>query len=110
MTRSTSKKDKNRKKRPASTSGHAEAKIFMTGRSQAVRLPKEFRFTGASVHINRLGDSVVLTPKSADRWSAAFAALDEFPRDFMLDRGTVDQQERPGLTELFDSTGEENQG
>ena len=38
------------------------AKIFMNGRSQAVRLPKEFRFAGTEVNIERKGDAVVLTP------------------------------------------------
>lgn len=42
------------------------AKLFMTGRSQAVRLPKEFRFKGKEVEIYRRGDEVVLRPGSAD--------------------------------------------
>ena len=46
----------------------AMAKIFWTGRSQAVRLPKEFRFTDSEVHIYRREDgSVVLEPVGADR-------------------------------------------
>ena len=40
----------------------ARAKLFPNGRSQAVRLPKEFRFTGTEVNIERRGDQVVLTP------------------------------------------------
>ena len=38
------------------------AKLFANGRSQAVRLPKEFRFAGTEVNIERKGDAVVLTP------------------------------------------------
>jgi antitoxin VapB len=38
------------------------AKLFMTGRSQAVRLPKEFRFPGTEVRVTKIGDEVVLTP------------------------------------------------
>jgi antitoxin VapB len=82
-----------------------EAKIFMTGRSQAVRLPKEFRLPGESVHINRLGNSIVLTPKSADRWAGLFAALDEFPRDFILERDQT-EPERLGLSKLFEKVRE----
>ena len=40
----------------------ATAKIFMHGRSQAVRLPKEFRFEGKEVHVSRVGDKVILEP------------------------------------------------
>ncbi len=38
------------------------AKLFMHGRSQAVRLPKEFRFAGAEVRVSRVGDKVILEP------------------------------------------------
>jgi antitoxin VapB len=89
----------------ASDAAPAEAKVFMTGRSQAVRLPKEYRFAGDSVHINRLGNAIVLTPKTADRWASLFAALDEFPRDFVLERDQT-QPERPGLSKLFEKTRE----
>ena len=45
------------------------AKIFTTGRSQAVRLPKAFRFNTSEVTIERQGDSVILRPKqSRDVW------------------------------------------
>ena len=83
----------------------AEAKVFMTGRSQAVRLPKEYRVTGDSVNVKRLGNSIVLIPKAGDRWAGLFAALDEFPRDFALERGP-DQPPRAGLDELFDKATE----
>ena len=42
------------------------AKVFWTGRSQAVRLPKEFRFEGDTVFVRREGDAVILEP--ADEW------------------------------------------
>jgi antitoxin VapB len=44
-----------------------EAKIFQSGNSQAIRLPKDYRFDGDSVHINRIGNLVVLVPKN-DPW------------------------------------------
>jgi antitoxin VapB len=80
----------------------AEAKVFMTGRSQAVRLPKDYRVTGDSVYVKRLGNGILLIPKTSARWAGFFAALDEFPRDFTLDRDQ-DQKPRPGLENLFGS-------
>lgn len=73
------------------------AKVFMSGRSQAVRLPKEFRFKGSSVEIFRRGDEVVLRerPESA---LAIFEALGQFPEDFMAEgRQDSPPQERDGL-------------
>jgi antitoxin VapB len=89
-----------RRERVASPAVPTEAKVFMTGRSQAVRLPKEFRLSGSSVRISRLGNSIVLTPKTADRWAGLFAALDEFPRGLNIDRDQ-EQLERPDLLEAF---------
>ena len=54
----------------------ALAKLFWTGRSQAVRLPKDFRFEGEAVQIRRQGRAVVLEPIAADQqpwaWLQAF--------------------------------------
>ncbi|MBE9402126.1 AbrB/MazE/SpoVT family DNA-binding domain-containing protein [Acinetobacter albensis] len=57
------------------------AKLFMTGRSQAVRLPKEFRFDGTEVDIFRRGDEVVLREKpiTVERF---FDVLAQMPDDF----------------------------
>jgi antitoxin VapB len=77
------------------------AKLFWTGRSQAVRLPKEFRFRGKEVHIRRHGSAVILEPVENDwRWLDAIAgALDD---DFVQAvNEQPDQQERPALDELF---------
>ena len=64
------------------------AQLFMNGRSQAVRLPKLFRFEGTEVRIKRVGQSVVLTPVLADKWSAMESALKafEFEDGFVLER------------------------
>ena len=40
----------------------ARAKVFKHGRSQAVRLPKEFRFEGSEVRVTKVGDRVILEP------------------------------------------------
>ena len=55
----------------------ATAKLFKNGRSQAVRLPKEFRFEGTEVQIEKVGDSIVLTPKKK-KWDNLLAALEMF--------------------------------
>ncbi len=63
-------------------------KMFMHGRSQAVRLPKEFRFEGAEVRVSRAGDQVILEPMQAAPidTNAWFACLDELgARDFIPD-------------------------
>ena len=61
------------------------AKLFRNGESQAVRLPKEFRFAGKEVFIKRVGDAVVLLPK-AKSWDTLIESLAKFPADFMNDR------------------------
>src|SRR5438477_11087665 len=70
------------KKRGAGAAEAAEAKVFMTGRSQAVRLPKEYRVPGDSVYVKRLGSGILLLPMTGVLWAGLFAALDQFPRDF----------------------------
>jgi antitoxin VapB len=64
------------------------AKIFMTGRSQAVRLPKEFRFEGTEVRVSRQGSGVLLEPVNDTRrsWEEIFAEIDRHGgKDFMKD-------------------------
>lgn len=69
------------------------AKLFINGRSQAVRLPKEFRFSGNDVFIKKIGNMVVLLPKD-DPWSSWVNSLDEFTDDFMNSRNQPDQDSR----------------
>jgi len=57
------------------------AKLFPNGQSQAVRLPKEFRFEGDRVYVQRVGNAVVLLPYHAP-WQVLLASLDEFTLDF----------------------------
>ena len=61
-----------------------EAKIFQSGNSQAVRIPKEFRFEATEVEIFKRGDEVVLKPKPRNL-GAAFKLLADMPSDFMAD-------------------------
>ena len=60
------------------------AKVFENGRSQAVRLPKECRFNTDEVAVNRIGDIVLLMPKT-NKWSSFMQAIDMFSDDFMQD-------------------------
>ena len=64
------------------------AKVFTTGRSQAVRLPKAFRFNTAEVTIERQGDAVVLRPKpDRETWAQqVLAAVAAFEPDLKLER------------------------
>ena len=50
----------------------AIAKLFINGRSQAVRLPKEFRFKGTEVKIRKEGRKVILEPSETSDWPAGF--------------------------------------
>ncbi len=69
------------------------AKIFMSGRSQAVRLPKELRFSGETVIAKRFGNGVLL-PADAP-WQIMQQALDEFEPGFRIEHNQpAEQQQR----------------
>jgi len=72
------------------------AKLFMNGRSQAVRLPKEYRFEGTEVYIKKVGSSVVLIPVNGT-WQPLLDSLAQFPDDFMETRDQGEHQEREML-------------
>jgi antitoxin VapB len=74
------------------------AKLFQNGRSQAVRLPKEFRFSGTQVFIKRVGNSVLLIPFQ-DSWQTLFDSLGQFSDDFMEHWDQPGPQVREGLFE-----------
>ena len=70
------------------------AKIFENGRSQAVRLPKEYRFSSDEVMVNKIGDIVLLLPMT-NKWDSFMKAVDMFSDDFMADGRAADPvQER----------------
>jgi len=74
-----------------------KAKLFKNGQSQAVRLPKEFRFDGNEVYVKRVKNGVLLMPVQ-HTWDALIKSLDTFPADFMNDRAQPPmQQEREEL-------------
>ena len=60
------------------------AKLFENGRSQAVRLPKRFRFSGDEVYIQRMGDIVILIPKDK-AWATFLEGAEGFSDDFLAE-------------------------
>lgn len=73
------------------------AKVFQSGNSQAVRLPKAFRVTSRELEIYRRGDEIVLR-EPAQGLERAFAALASLPDDFLADgRGDTPPQRRDDL-------------
>jgi len=69
------------------------AKIFMNGRSQAVRLPKEYRFDTDEVYITKQGSNVIITEKKPT-WDEFFDSESAFDDDFLKDRLDTQPQER----------------
>ena len=84
----------------SASGGLRKASLFMNGRSQAVRLPKEFRFEGTHVYVRKDGNRVILTPTDdrMERFMAAFGSIPDFP-----DRDQGPPQDRPELDHLFDA-------
>ena len=67
------------------------AKLFMSGRSQAVRLPKAYRLAGAEVFIKKVGNAIVLIPE-ADPWETLIQSLDQFEPGFRMEREQPESQ------------------
>jgi antitoxin VapB len=77
-----------------------KAKVFMSGRSQAVRIPAEFRFNTDEVYIRRdLQSGDLILSQAPGDWKVIFDALDAagVPEDFLADRGQQQPQERRDL-------------
>ena len=69
------------------------AKVFMNGRSQAIRLPKEFRFDTDEVYIRKVGNEVIIT-STKPSWNEFFEQETAFGNDFLNDRDDTVPQER----------------
>lgn len=79
-----------------------KAKVFMSGRSQAVRIPAEFRFTAKEVYVRKdpsTGDLILSQAQAPMGWDEIFAELDRagVPDDFLADRDKTPPQVRPEL-------------
>ncbi|MCF7946649.1 MAG: antitoxin [Spirochaetia bacterium] len=71
------------------------AKIFKNGRSQAIRIPKEYQFKGDEVYIQKHGDAVLLIPHEK-AWEIFMEGINEFSDDFMKEgreQGKVQERE-----------------
>ena len=73
------------------------AKLFQSGKSQAVRLPKGFRFGSERVYIKRVGNAIVLLP-SEKPWNTLLGSLSLFSTDFMNQRNQPSVQKRNSMT------------
>ncbi len=74
------------------------AKIFTHGRSQAVRLPKEYRCTSSDVYVKKVGGIVMLFPTDSG-WQPLLDSLGRFSEDFMAERRQPEGQRRDGVEE-----------
>jgi antitoxin VapB len=68
------------------------AKVFQNGRSQAIRLPKEFRVVGDEVYLQKTKEGFLVIPR--DPWELFAEGAAELGHDFMKDRDQPEQQER----------------
>jgi antitoxin VapB len=78
------------------------ARLFQSGRSQAVRLPKEYRFTGTEVVVKHFGNGVLLLPVD-DPWKTLEAGLAAFEPGFVLTREQPPAQHRAAIDALDDA-------
>jgi len=73
------------------------ARLFVNGKSQAVKLPKEYKFRGENVYVQKIGEAVILVPVDKE-WEVFMHGLNSFSDDFMSDgRLQETDQERDGL-------------
>jgi antitoxin VapB len=72
------------------------ARLFQSGRSQAVRLPKDYRFAGSQVAVKHFGNGVLLMPIDQP-WEILEAALTAFEPGFTLVREQPEDQARPDI-------------
>ncbi len=73
------------------------AKLFKNGRSQAVRLPREYAMTGDEVYVKKINGIVMLIPKDADPWQPFVESLSHFSPDFMDERDQGQLEQRDSL-------------
>ena len=69
------------------------ARLFVNGRSQAVRLPKEYQFKGESVYIQKVGEAVILVPFDK-AWETFLHGLNSFSDDFMAEGRLQEAEQR----------------
>jgi len=77
--------------------GMLSSKVFNSGNSQAIRIPKEYQVEDKELYIQKIGSTIILFPKT-NPWDTFEKSLSEFSDDFMIDgRNQPAMQEREGL-------------
>jgi antitoxin VapB len=75
-----------------------EAKLFWSGTTQAIRLPKAYRLSGDKVYLKRVGRAIMILPEDSE-WQPFLNSLSKFSPEFMADRNQPPQQHRPEFNE-----------
>ncbi|HBN10978.1 MAG TPA: AbrB/MazE/SpoVT family DNA-binding domain-containing protein [Ruminococcus sp.] len=76
------------------------AKLFTNGNSQAVRLPKEFRFSGSEVYAQKIGDTVMLVPKEK-AWETFMEGINGFTEDYFEAMENIRTEEISSMRETI---------
>jgi antitoxin VapB len=71
------------------------AKVFQSGNSQAIRLPKEFRLNSNKVFIKKIGDNIIISENIS--WETLINSVDNFTDDFMNERTNLPESKRDPL-------------
>jgi antitoxin VapB len=71
------------------------AKVFDSGNSQAIRIPKKFKLKGKEAYITKIGDAIVILPMK-QKWNSLIDSIDKFSDDFLMDRSqpTLEKREK----------------
>lgn len=71
------------------------AKVFDSGNSQAIRIPKKFKLKGKEAYITKIGDAIVILPMK-QKWNSLIGSIDKFSDDFLMDRSqpTLEKREK----------------
>ncbi len=70
-------------------------KVFQNGRSQAIRIPKEYRVDSDEVYIDKVGDTLMIKPKYKNKWDSLFDDLESVDTsDFLTTREQLPVQQR----------------
>jgi len=79
------------------------ATLFINGQSQAVRLPKSYRFEGKEIYVKKVSEGILLLPKDQTIWDVWERNLQKYDTPFMAERNQPKiQQQREGLDDVFD--------
>jgi antitoxin VapB len=72
------------------------AKVFDSGNSQAIRIPKKYKLKGKEAYITKVGDALVILPMK-QKWNTLIASLNKFSDDFMNERTQLELESREDI-------------